>query len=183
MCSGNRKLSVCVAGVVSITLLVLSVSTDVLAGGASRGATAAAGPQGIAHSEETLELRSSEIGQTNVLASEAKEIIGQALGETAESLEKFGFAVDAVVSAATVSSLVSGDPWRRFNEAYPKAVRAVQNASLSGEKKKELLNMLEIGKKINTKSAAATDRKQAKKYADEAMSILNEVTKIVESKG
>ncbi len=79
----------------------------------------------------------------------------------------------------------AGDPetWFRFRDAYPKAVAAVQNSSLGDERKLELLNMLEAGKKTNTESAMQGNKRKAKKLADEAMSILDKVMKIVDAEG
>ncbi len=79
----------------------------------------------------------------------------------------------------------AGDPetWFRFRDAYPKAVTAVQNSSLGDERKRELLNMLEAGKKINYKSAIESNKRKAKKITDEAMVILNNVLNIVKSEG
>jgi hypothetical protein len=76
-----------------------------------------------------------------------------------------------------------GDPetWQRFYNAYPKAVAAVQNSSLGDERKRELLNMLEAGKKTNTVSAMQGNKRKAKKLADESMSILDKVMKIVDA--
>lgn len=75
------------------------------------------------------------------------------------------------------------DPWWNYRDAYPKAVQAVQNSSLGDARKQELLNMLEAGKKINYKSAMEQNRRKATEIADEAMSILNNVMKIVEAEG
>ncbi len=79
----------------------------------------------------------------------------------------------------------AGDPetWRRFSNAYPKAVAAVQNSSLGDERKRQLLNMLEAGKKTNAESAMQGNQRRARKLADEAMSILNNVMNIVDSGG
>jgi hypothetical protein len=75
------------------------------------------------------------------------------------------------------------DPWWQYRDAYPKAVMAVQNSSLGDERKQELLNMLEAGKKINYKSAIESNKRKAKKITKEAMAILNNVLNIVKTEG
>ncbi len=75
------------------------------------------------------------------------------------------------------------DPWWQYRDALPKAVMAVQNSSLGDERKQELLNMLEAGKKINLKSAMESNKRKAKKITKEAMAILNNVLNIVKSEG
>ena len=75
------------------------------------------------------------------------------------------------------------DPWWQYRDALPKAVIVVQNSSLGDERKQELLNMLEAGKKINYKSAMERNKRKAKKITKEAMAILNEVLNIVKTEG
>ena len=75
------------------------------------------------------------------------------------------------------------DPWWKYRDAYSKAVTAVQNSPLGDERKQELLNMLEAGKKINYKSAMERNKRKATKIADEAMAILNNVLNIVKTEG
>ena len=96
-----------------------------------------------------------------------------------------GVLLVVAVVLMTLGSLgqADADPWWTYRDALPKAVMAVQNSSLGDERKQELLNMLEAGKKINYKSAIESNKRKAKKITDEAMVILNNVLNIVKSEG
>ncbi len=91
--------------------------------------------------------------------------------------------VAVVVMTLGTLGQADADPWWKYRDAYPKAVTAVQNSSLGDERKQELLNMLEAGKKINYKSAMEQNRRKATKITNEAMAILNNVLKIVKTEG
>ncbi len=93
------------------------------------------------------------------------------------------FALAVILTMLGTLGRVEAGAWQEFHQAYPKAVEAVESASLGDERKGELLNMLEAGKKINAKSALESNRRKAKKIAAEAMSILNQVMKIVGDEG
>ncbi len=96
-----------------------------------------------------------------------------------------GVLLVVAVVLMTLGSLgqADADPWWKYRDALPKAVMAVQTSSLGDERKQELLNMLEAGKKINYKSAIESNKRKAKKITDEAMAILNNVLDIVKSEG
>ena len=63
------------------------------------------------------------------------------------------------------------------------AVEAVQDSQLPTERKAELLNLLDTGRKKFAKSEVESNRRRARKYVEEAMSILNDVMNIVEAEG
>ncbi|MFQ5955145.1 MAG: hypothetical protein ACE5JZ_08795 [Kiloniellales bacterium] len=71
----------------------------------------------------------------------------------------------------------------QFKIVYERAAESIQNASLGEEQEKQLLSMLEEGRKMYAKSRIENNRRKAEQYVAEAISILDQVTKILGDEG